>query len=421
MTRNICKCVALTLATMAIMTSLAFAQESEIVKVMGRGVGADKAEALKDAYRDAVERAVGLYVDAEQMMKNEELVKNQILTHSNAYIEKYDVVRENTKPNGLVEIQILAEVRKKALSRKISDVMPAITFALGGELRDVHAKITTIEKRNQDGAELLKEFLEGFNPLMKTLDLTLASPKMIIQKNDDGNTDCVTVNYFLKMEINQDRYFNDVLPKFREILRQVAVGDPVIEMIHCIPDRKINLERCVDNDIKQISKRPRYNLENQYDTGSVDLDLEAKKNSNKKSLYLIVGKNKYGTYKVEKYDFDEECHRVFLDWFGKMTIPPFRSQWRETPLFAISFLDRDNEVVCCKDVEPVCYRRNSNLQMNMCLEDQLSGSMFRRWAIGPWHWRDEHGLVTFGKYFWCQFQIPKDIMPEIANMKIEMK
>ena len=72
MTRNICKCVALTLATMAIMTSLAFAQKSEIVKVMGRGVGADKAEALKDAYRDAVERAVGLYVDAEQMMKNEE-------------------------------------------------------------------------------------------------------------------------------------------------------------------------------------------------------------------------------------------------------------------------------------------------------------------------------------------------------------
>ena len=89
----------------------AFADDVEIVKVKGQGVGADKAEALKDAYRDAVERAVGLYVDAEQMMKNEKLVTDQILTQSNAYIEKYNIVVEAKKPNGLVAITILANVR----------------------------------------------------------------------------------------------------------------------------------------------------------------------------------------------------------------------------------------------------------------------------------------------------------------------
>ena len=45
---------------------------NETVKVPGRGVGTDKDTALKDAYRDAIERAVGLYVDAEQMAKNDE-------------------------------------------------------------------------------------------------------------------------------------------------------------------------------------------------------------------------------------------------------------------------------------------------------------------------------------------------------------
>ena len=40
--------------------SFAIAQDVEIVKVKGRGVGTDKTEALKDAYRDAVERAVGM-------------------------------------------------------------------------------------------------------------------------------------------------------------------------------------------------------------------------------------------------------------------------------------------------------------------------------------------------------------------------
>ena len=99
------------------------AQDAEIVKVKGRGVGTDKTEALKDAYRDAVERAVGLYIDAEQMMENEELVKDQILTQSNAYIEKYDVAKETTK-----------------------------TFRLSDGLKNDHAKMTTVEKRNVDGA-----------------------------------------------------------------------------------------------------------------------------------------------------------------------------------------------------------------------------------------------------------------------------
>ena len=118
--------------------SFAIAQDVEIVKVKGQGVGTDKTEALKDAYRDAVERAVGLYIDAEQMMENEELVKDQILTQSNAYIEKYDVAKETTKPNGLVEVQILAEVRKTALTKKISDVMPAKTFRLSDGLKNDH-------------------------------------------------------------------------------------------------------------------------------------------------------------------------------------------------------------------------------------------------------------------------------------------
>ena len=134
----------------------AFAQDVEVVKVKGRGVGADKTEALKDAYRDAVERAVGLYVDAEQMVKNEELVKDQILTQSNAYIEKYDVAKETTAPNGLVEVQILAEVRKAALTKKISDVMPAQAVDVAAASRNAHAVAVTEMKMQEDALALVK-------------------------------------------------------------------------------------------------------------------------------------------------------------------------------------------------------------------------------------------------------------------------
>lgn len=109
-------------------------QGGETVSVLGRGMGMNREEALKDAYRDAIERAVGLYVDAEQMMKNEQLVHDQILTHSNAYIERYDIKKEETRPNGLTEIQILAVVNRSALAQKLSEVMPPQTFQVGTEI-----------------------------------------------------------------------------------------------------------------------------------------------------------------------------------------------------------------------------------------------------------------------------------------------
>ena len=192
--------------------TFAFAEDSEIVKVRGKGTGVDKAEALKDAYRDAVERAVGLYVDAEQMMKDEELVKDQILTQSNAYIERYDVAKETTKPNGLVEIQILAEVRKAALTKKISDVMPTKTFRLSDGLKNEHAKITTEEKRNVDGAALPKKALEGFDPLALALDCSLASTESVVGTLSGKlgpAKGTIRVNYLFKAEINEARFFKE--------------------------------------------------------------------------------------------------------------------------------------------------------------------------------------------------------------------
>ena len=206
----------------------AFAEDGEIVKVRGKGVGGDKTEALKDAYRDAVERAVGLYVDAEQMVKNEELVKDQILTQSNAYIEKYDVMKENAKPNGLVEVQILAEVRKSALTKKISDVMPAQTFQLNSAVtQNLHAKLVTEEKRNKDGAALLKNALEGVDPIRQLVKVSLVSPEPTIvdEGGRRGNSESgmVTLRYTFKFEIDKDRYMAEFIPHIQKTFEQISV------------------------------------------------------------------------------------------------------------------------------------------------------------------------------------------------------
>ena len=198
----------------------AAAQAAETVKVEGRGVGADKTEALKDAYRDAVERAVGLYVDAEQKMQNDELVNDQILTQSNAYIEKYKVVKEGAKPNGLVEVRILADVKKSVLTRKLSDVMPKQTFSLGDEAQNIHSRLVTNEKRNVDAAALLGNVIGGFNPVSQLMKFQLADTKPVFRKGVGGRN---RVFFRFKFTVDKAKYYQEFLPSFLKVLDQIAI------------------------------------------------------------------------------------------------------------------------------------------------------------------------------------------------------
>lgn len=200
-----------------------FADSVEIAEVEGRGVGTDKAEALKDAYRDAVERAVGMYVDAEQQMKNEELVNDHILTQSNAYIEKYEVVRERKKPNGLFEVQIKADVKRSALTKKLRDVMPKQTFALGDDAQNIHSRVVTTEKRNTDAAALLDNVLGEFDPVRQLMNLSLSSSKPIQSADEDGKQ---KLYYRFKFTVDERKYYEEFLPPLLKVLDQIALKQP---------------------------------------------------------------------------------------------------------------------------------------------------------------------------------------------------
>ena len=207
----------------AISAAAVIAAAAETETVEGRGVGTNRAEALKDAYRDAIERAVGMYVDAEQKVKNEELVEDQILTQSNAYIEKYEVVKEKTRPNGLVEIKINAEVKKTALAQKLSDVMPKQTFSLGDDAQNIHSRIVTKEKRNDDASALLENVIGEFNPVKQLMTFSLASPKSLSVADENGKE---KLYYRFKFTVNKQKYFNEFLPSLLKVLDQISLRQP---------------------------------------------------------------------------------------------------------------------------------------------------------------------------------------------------
>ena len=223
----------------------------DVVKVQGKGSGTTRDEALKDAYRDAIERAVGLYVDAEQMIKNDELVNDQILTQSNAYIKKYDVVKES-EANGLFTVRILATVKKTALAKKISDVMPKQSINLGNAAANLHAQIVTQEKRNVDAVALLQNALKDVKPITQLMTFTLAETKMIPRKMKSGNGACF---YHFKMVLDEKKYFEEFLPPLMKVFDQIAVEPPKVARF-----RKVSLaERRQGRDMQnEIGKIVRY-------------------------------------------------------------------------------------------------------------------------------------------------------------------
>ena len=227
-------------------SSNASSAESDTVKSIGRGVGVNETEALKDAYRDAIERAIGLYVDAETVAKNDEIVKDQILTQSNAYITHYDKIKTTNISGGLVEVRIVATVKKRALTTKVSEAMPGAKIDVSSSLGELHAQMTTKENRSQDGAALLENVLKNVD-LSKLLRVSIASNKPVVSNRlasdghhrvrrrnrsmeragqSDPNQDKIRLGYLFKFEIDKESYFKEVLPPIKEVMDQISITPP---------------------------------------------------------------------------------------------------------------------------------------------------------------------------------------------------
>ncbi|MGC9454608.1 MAG: hypothetical protein ACP5HU_07060 [Phycisphaerae bacterium] len=76
-----------------------------LAEVIITGQGMDKAEAVRDAQRRAVERAAGTYVFSESQVEDFTLVRDTILARSAGYVHSYDIISEETAPDGIVSVK----------------------------------------------------------------------------------------------------------------------------------------------------------------------------------------------------------------------------------------------------------------------------------------------------------------------------
>lgn len=397
---------------------IALSADRDFVSVKGTGTGITETEALKDAYRDAVETAVGLYVDAEQMVKNDEIVEDKILTQSNAYIESYDVLKKSTA-NGVCTIKILAKVRTKALTMAMSTMMKTQTIEVGDELQNLYANEVTKKKSGKEGAALLKNLLDKLDPGLPLIDVTLADAKPVaLYKDVEGNEQKFA--YLFKQTISEERYFNEFMPKLREVLTQVAVAEPVKASLS-VSERKIfDLAKCF-NGAPYSSDRPNcirgYSCDASVSLAEIG-EMYCSTTGGPFGLcknpqvVLVTQVNKLKTvYACEIFEVDQFAAQVFDDWQRKIRPSDYDN------LFAqMRFVDESGEDLVLKRVKLGLLKPLSSCDIMGCYERGKRHRTNKFMAFVPWF----ASFNGFERYDWGKISLPKEALPLIKQIKVDI-
>ena len=149
--------------------------------IVAEGVGATADEAIKDAYRNAVREVVGAVVDADTLVKNDEVIDDKVLTYSDGFIKSYEEVEGSKKvKSGLHRIKIKAQVERRSVIAKLKAANVTVKEVDG---KGLFAEAVTQLDAEKDAAALLKKQFEGFP--QSCLTATIIGKPEIVEKTAD--------------------------------------------------------------------------------------------------------------------------------------------------------------------------------------------------------------------------------------------
>lgn len=205
--------------TLKVFTAAGLAVKEDIKVDFGEGIGETKDEALKEAIRDVLQRVVGTYVDSDFRVENDKIIKDQIITHSNGFIERYKIMDTDQAPDGRgIQVTIKAWVKIRDFVNRMKGIAPAQRVKVDGLLLNN-------ELENKHSAEkLIENVFEKLDPINDLLEVKLVTNiKPIVQ---DSTDDSVTLRYIFIVKYSYENYYKKFLPRMMSVLDQVAVKPP---------------------------------------------------------------------------------------------------------------------------------------------------------------------------------------------------
>lgn len=139
----------------------ALSTKSAPIFVEASGEGVNRQAALNDAFKDAIQRSVGILLDSKATLVNSELVRDEINEYSSGYIESYEIVREKRTDTGLVRVDISAVVSStKLVSRFMAS--PSANSSVVDANEQIYAQVKTIIQSRNKGDHFLASLLSDY-------------------------------------------------------------------------------------------------------------------------------------------------------------------------------------------------------------------------------------------------------------------
>ena len=157
--------------------------------VIAEGSGSSADEALKSAFRAAVQQVVGAVVSAETIVKDDAIIADKILTYSDGFIEKYEELPGSKTVNaGVHRVKVKAVVQRKNLVAKLKAENVAMIAVDGtGVFAEAFSKLQS----EKDAAALLEAEFKGFPE--SCIKASVVGKPRAINNTEDGATLVFTV------------------------------------------------------------------------------------------------------------------------------------------------------------------------------------------------------------------------------------
>jgi hypothetical protein len=195
---------------------------------------------LKNAFADAVRQAVGMMVDHETMIENEDVIKDQILTYSNGYVDWYEKTDQKVSADGIYTVHIFASVKRRNLHEKLKECSVSVAD-LDGE--SLFAEIITKKQASQDAAKLLGHVLEDVPLSLLEAKLTHEKPEVL-----EKYLDIYKLCWRIEIGFNEEKYYKHFLPELMNMLGKIADSQaassfsyPVLSVLDDLPSESVQL------------------------------------------------------------------------------------------------------------------------------------------------------------------------------------
>jgi len=167
------------------------------------GYGINKRQALDNALKSAVEQAIGVLIDTETMLKNDKIIKDNILTSSSGYVKSYKEISFN-KSNSLIELKIKAIVKSQKIFRTIKKLN--ISTISISNTKDIYARVSTKNRSKKSAEKIFKKALTEYistETMRDILSVKIVDAKVLEDKMKNNK---VPIRIKYKVLVDYDIY-----------------------------------------------------------------------------------------------------------------------------------------------------------------------------------------------------------------------